>query len=75
MGNKRESKLTFWLFLAPVLFAFLMVIVIPFLMGVFYSFTNWSSSARAGNTMEFVGLTNLLSVGLIGWGLFKMLAK
>jgi len=57
MHNTRENRFVFWLFLAPVLFAFLMVIVIPFFLGIFYSFTDWSSSARAGG-MSFVGLSN-----------------
>ncbi|MBE3065055.1 MAG: sugar ABC transporter permease, partial [Spirochaetes bacterium] len=35
-----------------------MVIVIPFFLGVYYSFTNWSSSARAGNALRLVGLEN-----------------
>jgi len=37
-----------------------MVIIIPFFLGIFYSFTNWSSSARLGATLEFVGLTNFI---------------
>lgn len=60
MNSKQESSLIFWLFLAPVLIAFLMVIVVPFFLGFFYSFTNWSSSARAGVELEFIGLTNLI---------------
>jgi len=58
MTNKQESNIVFWVFLSPILFAFLMVIIIPFFMGVFYSFTNWSSSARAGGSLQFVGLKN-----------------
>jgi raffinose/stachyose/melibiose transport system permease protein len=58
MENSRENKVVFWLFLAPVLIAFAMVVVIPFFLGIFYSFTSWSSSARAGAALEFVGLSN-----------------
>ena len=58
MGKDRSSRLVFWLFLSPVLFAFLMVIIIPFLLGVFYSFTDWSSSAGSGAGLKFVGLEN-----------------
>ncbi len=61
MKRERENNLIFWLFLAPVLFAFLMVIVIPFFMGIFYSFTNWSSSARVDNALRFVGLENFIN--------------
>jgi raffinose/stachyose/melibiose transport system permease protein len=58
MTDKQENRIVFWLFLSPILFAFLMVIVIPFLIGAFYSFTNWSAAARAGEVLEFVGLAN-----------------
>ncbi|WP_020612616.1 carbohydrate ABC transporter permease [Sediminispirochaeta bajacaliforniensis] len=58
MKRKQETQLIFWIFLCPVLIAFLLVIVIPFFMGVFYSFTNWSSSARAGVSLQCIGLSN-----------------
>lgn len=58
MNRERENRIIFWLFLAPVLFAFIMIIVIPFFLGVFYSFTNWSSSARVDNALRFVGFEN-----------------
>ena len=61
MKKERENALIFWLFLAPVLFAFLMVIIIPFFMGIFYSFTNWSSSARLDNALKFVGFENFIN--------------
>jgi len=60
MNKKRENSLIFWLFLAPVLFAFLMVEIIPFLMGAWYSFTNWTSSARIDGGIRFVGLDNYI---------------
>ena len=52
MNPKLEDRLIFWLFLAPVLFAFFMVIVIPFFMGAYYSFTDWSASARTGAGLQ-----------------------
>lgn len=58
MRKQRANGVTFWLFLAPVIFAFVMVIVIPFLLGVYYSFTTWSSSPGAGGGIRFVGLVN-----------------
>jgi raffinose/stachyose/melibiose transport system permease protein len=61
MNIKRENSLVFWLFLAPVLVAFAVVIVIPFFLGVAYSFTNWTSSAKADNALQFIGLQNYLS--------------
>jgi raffinose/stachyose/melibiose transport system permease protein len=60
MNSRQENNLVFWVFLAPVLFAFLMVIVIPFFLGVFYSLTNWSAAARADAGLQFVGLSNFV---------------
>jgi raffinose/stachyose/melibiose transport system permease protein len=60
MNIKRESSLVFWLFLAPVLLAFALVIIVPFFLGVFYSFTNWSSSARADGGLQIIGFKNYI---------------
>ncbi len=35
-----------------------MVIIVPFFLGVFYSFTDWSSSAGSGAGLKFVKLAN-----------------
>jgi raffinose/stachyose/melibiose transport system permease protein len=56
--RKAKHPPVFWLFLTPVLLAFALVIVIPFLLGVWYSFTNWSATARIGETLKFVGFEN-----------------
>ncbi len=58
MKRQKQNTFIFWLFLSPVLFAFVIVIVIPFFLGIFYSFTNWSSSARANSVLTFIGLKN-----------------
>lgn len=58
MQKFHRNGLTFWVFLAPVLVAFLMVIVIPFFIGVFYSFTDWNATARAGQGVSFIGFRN-----------------
>lgn len=58
LRDKRNQKIVFWLFLAPSLFSFSMVQVIPFAIGVYYSFTNWSATAQL--SIDFVGLTNYL---------------
>lgn len=58
MDKFQKNSLTFWLFLAPVLFAFFMVVIIPFFVGAFYSMTDWNATARAGATLSFVGLHN-----------------
>lgn len=58
--NKKLGKngLFFWLFLAPVLIALIMVVVIPLLYGVYYSFTNWDGI----NTPVFAGITNYIQL-------------
>lgn len=56
--DRRNQKIAFWLFLAPVLFSFFMVQIIPFVIGVYYSFTNWSATAQP--SIDFVGLTNYM---------------
>ena len=58
--KKRKKDLVFWWFLTPVLICFLMVQIIPFIMGVYYSFTNWTATA-SGN-LEWVGFKNYLEV-------------
>lgn len=56
MNRYRKDKLIYWLFLFPALFSFLMVVIIPFLMGVYYSMTDWT--AIAGTKITWVGLAN-----------------
>jgi raffinose/stachyose/melibiose transport system permease protein len=60
--RKAKHPAVFWLFLAPVLLAFLLVIVVPFLLGVVYSFTNWSATARLGDTLRLIGLGNYAGI-------------
>lgn len=57
--GRREKRLTELLFLFPTVFAFLMVIVIPFILGIFYSFSNWDG-VRAN--AQFVGLKNYATI-------------
>ena len=58
--NKKLGKngLFFWLFLAPVLIALIMVVVIPLLYGVYYSFTNWDGI----NTPVFAGISSYMQL-------------
>jgi raffinose/stachyose/melibiose transport system permease protein len=60
--RKAKHPPVFWLFLAPVLFAFVMVIVVPFCLGVYYSFTSWSATARLGDSLKFIGLSNYAKI-------------
>ncbi|PYZ96722.1 ABC transporter permease [Alteribacter lacisalsi] len=52
----RNRDFAFWMFLAPVLFALSLVVIIPLLSGVFYSFTDWNGLGFS----TFVGLDHYL---------------
>ena len=56
MTSKQKRKLTEFLFLVPTLLAFLMVIIIPFIYGIFYSFTDWQGT---GTYTKMVGLKTI----------------
>ena len=58
-AEQRNTPL-FFLFLFPSVFAFVMVIVIPFFMGIYYSFTNWN--AITGIEVEWAGWRNYIAV-------------
>ena len=53
MKSKTKRKLTEFLFLFPTLFAFLMVIIIPFILGIYYSFTDWQGTGAVSNLVGF----------------------
>jgi len=59
MGKERKKeKIMFWVFLAPALLAFMMVQIVPFFLGLFYSFTNWTAAAQS--SVDIVGLKNYI---------------
>jgi len=59
-GDKPRNSPIFFLFLFPSVFAFCMVIIIPFFMGIYYSFTDWN--AMTGTDVEWVGLKNYIAI-------------
>jgi len=58
--SRGQNALWFIIFLLPSLFAFFIVIIIPFFMGIYFSFTNWN--AITGTAVEWVGLKNYIAV-------------
>jgi raffinose/stachyose/melibiose transport system permease protein len=52
------QRMVFWIFLFPALFSFFMVQIIPFSIGLYYSFTNWSATAQP--SIDWVGLKNYI---------------
>lgn len=61
MENKNtQERVVFWGFLTPTVLAFLMVVIIPFGLGVFYSLTDWMGVT--GREINFVGLKNFKAI-------------
>lgn len=60
MYNTKRKKygLFFWLFIAPALIALFMVVIVPLLYGIYYSFTNWDGI----NEPVFQGFTNYIKL-------------
>ena len=59
MTSKQKRKITELLFLVPTVFAFIMVIIIPFIYGIFYSFTDWQGT---GTYTKMVGFENYAAI-------------
>jgi len=58
---ERYYKKRFWLLVAPAIILFTMVILIPFILGIIYSFTGWRGTYFAGGDhfwQAFVGFDN-----------------
>lgn len=58
MESKNKGK-DFCIFALPGMFCFFAVVIIPFLYGVYLTFTDWNGVAQDKN---FIGLTNFISV-------------
>ena len=61
MTSQYKNSLYFFLFLIPAVFSFTFVIVIPFLIGIFYSFTDWTAMT-GGAGVNWVGLANYAAI-------------
>ena len=51
---KHHRKIVYVIFLFPLLFAFLVTVIIPLILGIFYSMTDWTGIQFT----KFVGLSN-----------------
>lgn len=56
--TKKHKAIINFLFLFPLLFAFFVTVLIPFICGVFYSFTDWNGIKFT----QFVGLNNYINM-------------
>lgn len=59
MDKKYKFNKGFWLFIGPSLFALTMVVIIPFLIGIYFTFTNWNG---ANPKYDFVGISNYINL-------------
>lgn len=59
MSKKSKKKRDFWVFVGPALFAITMVVIIPFIIGIYYTFTNWTG---ANPKYDFVGISNYVGL-------------
>lgn len=55
----KKSKLGFWLFIMPSFVMFLLVVLIPAVWGLGYSFTDWNGISKE---VRFVGLKNYIQI-------------
>jgi len=59
MSKKSRASRDFWFFVGPALFAIVMVVFIPFILGIYYTFTNYNG---ANPQYDFVGIKNYVSL-------------
>jgi raffinose/stachyose/melibiose transport system permease protein len=58
-NKKIKNILTYAAFVGPALLFFIVIQIIPFFMGVYYSFTSWNGVSSA---VEWVGLANYIKI-------------
>lgn len=56
---KLKQALTYIAFVGPVFLVFSIIVLIPFVLGMYYSFTNWNG---VSGTIEWVGLSNFIQI-------------
>jgi raffinose/stachyose/melibiose transport system permease protein len=56
--KKKLDKKTYILFVLPAVIAYSLVEIVPFLQGLYYSFTDWSGISING--VNFIGLQNYI---------------
>lgn len=59
-GRKKylDNGIWYWLFIGPSLISLAIVVLIPFIIGIYYSFTNWDGISQPA----FIGLKNFLNL-------------
>ncbi len=60
-GRKTMNKVWFFLFLIPVMVPYLLMVIIPFVLGAYYSFTDWRGGIGDTNWIGLANYRDLLS--------------
>ena len=66
---RHHNRIVNVVFLIPVILAFALTVVVPFLLGIFYSFTDWNGMTFT----EFLGLGNYIKIFREGGFLYSVL--
>ena len=66
---RHHNRIVNVVFLIPVILAFTLTVVVPFLLGIFYSFTDWNGMTFT----EFLGLGNYIKIFREGGFLYSVL--
>jgi raffinose/stachyose/melibiose transport system permease protein len=57
-NTKKKKNLSFWVFVGPILAVFTLVVLIPLIFGIYYSFTDWNG---IGSSTNWIGFTNYVT--------------
>ncbi len=58
LPSKKHSSIINFLFVLPIVFTFIVTVILPFILGVFYSMTDWNGVTYK----NFVGLDNYINM-------------
>ncbi|WP_211747239.1 sugar ABC transporter permease [Paenibacillus sp. Marseille-Q4541] len=61
MNRKSSQMMQQWVFVGPALFFFLLIIAAPFLLGMYYSFTEWNGATKDPTWVGFANFTKILT--------------
>ena len=56
LSKKAQDRITFWTFLIPIGLPFIIMVIVPFFLGAYYSFTDWAGRPTAD--VSWIGFAN-----------------
>lgn len=56
LSKKAQDRITFWTFLIPIGLPFIIMVIVPFFLGAYYSFTDWAGRPTA--EVSWIGFAN-----------------